>query len=80
MHPQLRRAYEDYVGAVRTLPTGLRKKASAPLLLSIREEWSVSANRLLIVGQETNGWTSVVTLKPATCGHFKTGHFGWPET
>jgi hypothetical protein len=20
---------------------------------------------------------SVVTLKPATCGHFKTGHFGW---
>jgi hypothetical protein len=23
---------------------------------------------------------SVVTLKPATCGHFKTGHFGWPET
>ena len=24
--------------------------------------------------------TSVVTLKPATCGQFKTGHFGWPET
>jgi len=23
---------------------------------------------------------SVVTLKPATCGHFKTGHFGWRET
>jgi hypothetical protein len=23
---------------------------------------------------------SVITLKPATCGHFKTGHFGWPET
>lgn len=23
---------------------------------------------------------SAVTLKPATCGHFKTGHFGWPET
>jgi sulfoxide reductase catalytic subunit YedY len=23
---------------------------------------------------------SVVTLKPATCGHFKTGHLVWPET
>ena len=23
---------------------------------------------------------SVITLKPATCGHFKTGHSGWPET
>jgi len=23
---------------------------------------------------------SVITLTPATCGHFKTGHFGWPET
>jgi ABC-type phosphate/phosphonate transport system ATPase subunit len=23
---------------------------------------------------------SVVTLNPATCGHFKTGHFGWRET
>jgi alkylhydroperoxidase/carboxymuconolactone decarboxylase family protein YurZ len=23
---------------------------------------------------------SVVTLKPATWGHVKTGHFGWPET
>jgi 3-hexulose-6-phosphate synthase/6-phospho-3-hexuloisomerase len=23
---------------------------------------------------------SVITLKPATCGHSKTGHFGWPET
>jgi hypothetical protein len=23
---------------------------------------------------------SVITLKPATCGHFKTGHFGWSET
>jgi hypothetical protein len=23
---------------------------------------------------------SAVTLKPATCGHFKTGHFGWLET
>lgn len=73
MHPQLRRAYEDYVGAVRTLPTSLRKKASAPLLLSIREEWSVSANRLLIVGQETNGWTSAIKTKPRqlkTLEHF----------
>jgi len=26
------------------------------------------------------GQASVITLKPATCGHFKTGHFGWPET
>jgi hypothetical protein len=25
-------------------------------------------------------FSSVITLKPATCGHFKTGHFGWPET
>jgi integrase len=24
--------------------------------------------------------SSAVTLKPATYGHFKTGHFGWPET
>ena len=23
---------------------------------------------------------SAVTLKPATYGHFKTGHFGWLET
>jgi hypothetical protein len=23
---------------------------------------------------------SVIALKPATCGQFKTGHFGWPET
>jgi hypothetical protein len=22
---------------------------------------------------------SVVTSKAATCGHFKTGHFGWPR-
>ena len=26
------------------------------------------------------GSASVITLKPATCGQFKTGHFAWPET
>lgn len=64
MYTELHRAYEDYVAAAKTLPTGLRKRASAPLLLSIREEWKIATSRLLIVGQETNGWTSVIHTKP----------------
>jgi len=32
------------------------------------------------IGVRGRGKPSVVTLKPATCGHFKTGHFGWHET
>jgi hypothetical protein len=27
-----------------------------------------------------DGAPSVVTLKPAICGHFKTGHSDWPKT
>ena len=30
--------------------------------------------------QRGNVSSSVVTLKPAICGHFKTGHRDWPKT
>jgi hypothetical protein len=32
------------------------EKASAPLLLHVFDEWLLSKNRALIVGQETLGW------------------------
>jgi hypothetical protein len=38
-------------------------------------------NDAVVLAQELAGAVaSVITLKPATCGHFKTGHFGWSET
>jgi hypothetical protein len=48
------------------------------LLETSRETWQNTrdqdfSNLLLVT-------TSVVTSKPATCGHFKSGHFGGPET
>lgn len=38
--------------------SSLWHRASAPLLLKPQQEWFSSPRRLLIIGQETNGWTS----------------------
>ena len=39
-----------------------------------------SAFLLRVDAQLPVGLTSVVTVKPAICGHFKTGHRDWPKT
>jgi hypothetical protein len=46
-----------------------KKEAAERFLIAMRE-------RLAKFGLSS----SVITLKPATCGQFKTGHSGWPET
>lgn len=38
------------------LPVELERKLSAPLLLSIPEQWAASRYRLLVIGKETRGW------------------------
>jgi len=38
------------------LPEDIQKSLSAPLLLSVGEQWKNSEKRILIVGQETQGW------------------------
>jgi hypothetical protein len=48
----------------------------AAMLLQQVHFWC-AARRNVVDGE---AWASVITLKPATCGHFKTGHFGWSET
>lgn len=50
-------AYERYK-ADSDAPAQLRRRASAPLLVKPTKEWFSSTERLLIVGQETNGWSS----------------------
>jgi hypothetical protein len=55
---QLSSAYQAYHRAAAKLPKSLRSKASAPLLLSLHSKWSKCPTKLLIVGQETNGWGS----------------------
>ena len=50
-------AYERFrVGL--SVPPDLRQRASAPLLVEPTGRWFGSPHRLLIVGQETNGWNS----------------------
>jgi hypothetical protein len=60
---QLEAAYLAYQIAARTLPNRLARRASAPLLLSPNLRWLRSRNRLLIVGQETNGWSAAPHLQ-----------------
>jgi hypothetical protein len=75
-------AYEAYLAAAKTLPAALRKRASAPLLLSVRADWRATASRILIVGQETNGWTSSTETKPnqlKTLDNFCKSVFGIKE-
>ena len=58
---QLSSAYEAYHRAAAKLPKSLQSRASAPLLLSPHPKWSKCPTKLLIVGQETNGWGSNAT-------------------
>jgi hypothetical protein len=40
-----------------------------------------AVNKANTLNQQSIGVkASVVTLKPAICGHFKTGHSDWPKT
>jgi hypothetical protein len=50
-------AYERFKAEVN-IPRQLRRRASAPLLVKPTRQWFASSKRLLIVGQETNGWNS----------------------
>ena len=63
MLSQLSAAYQTYRLAVAKLPKALRSRASAPLLISPHTKWSKCSTKLLIVGQETNGWGSNPTSK-----------------
>jgi hypothetical protein len=54
---KLERAYRKYQDAALRLPKGLSQKASAPLLLVPHQKWLRSKVKLLIVGQETLGWS-----------------------
>jgi hypothetical protein len=71
---QLSSAYQAYHLAAAKLPKSLRARASAPLLLSLHSKWSKCPTKLLIVGQETNGWglnaTSSGTLALNTLEEF----------
>lgn len=81
-HRELHRAYHNYFAAAKTLPARLRKRASAPLLVSISDDWRTSVSRLVIVGQETNGWTSAVNAKTrliSTLEHFCSNDSGISE-
>ncbi len=66
--------YSKYVEAARLLPTRLRRKASAPLLVSPRSGWTTSSTRILVIGQETNGWggngSSVGGSRLSSLDHF----------
>lgn len=62
---QLSSAYQAYHLAAAKLPKSLRSRASAPLLISPHRKWSKCPTKLLIVGQETNGWGSNPTSKDA---------------
>ena len=53
----LLKAYRRFHGDA-ALSMSLSRRASAPLLVQPSEEWFASSQRLLIVGQETNGWLS----------------------
>src|ERR1700692_865918 len=55
MQSALTEIYRRFHASVR-LPTRLARRASAPLLISPHPQWSESELKLLIVGQETNGW------------------------
>ena len=82
MSTKLRYAYKNYLEAARSLPIGLRRKASAPLLMSLRNGWGDSPNRLLIVGQETNGWSSsqdTRRVQLSTLDHFCSSNTGIEE-
>jgi hypothetical protein len=51
-------AYQAYHRAAAKLPKSLQARASAPLLISPHSKWPTCPTKLLIVGQETNGWRS----------------------
>ena len=63
MQVQLSSAYHAYRLAAAKLPKSIRSRASAPLLISPHRKWSKCPTKLLIVGQETNGWASQPTSK-----------------
>jgi hypothetical protein len=75
--------YSKYVEAARLLPTRLRRKASAPLLISRRTGWAASSTRILVVGQETNGWgsngSSVGDSRLSSLDHFCLNESGVDE-
>jgi hypothetical protein len=51
-----------------SVPPGLASRLSCPLLLSIGTTWSISEQRLLLIGQETRGWA------------FRSGdYYDWPH-
>jgi len=53
---ELSSLYQVYQRASAKLPKSLRRRASAPLLIAPHSKWSRCPTKLLIVGQETNGW------------------------
>ncbi len=69
MEISLEAAYEDYRRGL-DLPNALLDRASAPLLVKSPPAWCRAKRRVLIIGQETNGWDSfdksITTLR-----HFK---------
>jgi hypothetical protein len=49
-------AYHKFHSSI-DLPKSLMRRASAPLLIQPSDKWFRAKKRLLIVGQETNGWS-----------------------
>lgn len=52
---QLNEIYEKFKKNT-VLPAEISERASPPLLLSVSDKWAQSPNRILIIGQETQGW------------------------
>lgn len=63
MHAELISTYQSYHRLGSKLPKSLKASASAPLLISPRQSWKRCPTRLLIVGQETNGWGAPASTK-----------------
>lgn len=52
---KLNTLYEEFKKNT-VFPPEISERASPPLLLSVSQAWTQSPNRILIIGQETQGW------------------------
>ena len=56
MNQQLKELYETYYSELLEKKDLLPEKVSSPLFMSVFDEYETVNKRILIVGQETNGW------------------------
>lgn len=57
MQEQLNKVYEEFQTEAKAISQTLIKQLTAPILIQLPEQWEQSKKRILIVGQETMGWS-----------------------